>query len=148
MRRLAGFLVVLTAISGCSVSTEIRGLNPFSAAPAEAPAAQPEVPVDPVARIESLEIGQAYRGVIATATGLADLAGFHHPELRLLNEGRPAADGMIELEMVARPPEQASLSVDAAARRLIAAAFLPEELVRAARGVRVIGATNAVARPF
>lgn len=148
MRTIPHFVLILATISGCSTSATFSSLNPFPGSASESPAPAEPVRKDPVPIVESLELGQAHRGVIATATGLADLAGFFSPELRLLNDGRPAADGMIELAFVARPPEAATMAADPAARRLVAALYIPAELMAAAKGVRVVGGSNAVARPF
>ncbi|HEU0222664.1 MAG TPA: hypothetical protein VFR34_10715, partial [Paracoccaceae bacterium] len=73
--------------------------------------------------------------------------GYHAPELRLMNGGQPSADGMIELEFVARPPEpDAPAPTNTGSMRMIAAQFIAADILGAARGVRVHAVGGATER--
>ncbi|MEM9050262.1 MAG: hypothetical protein AAGC92_16280 [Pseudomonadota bacterium] len=147
MRVFHMLLVAILAISGCSAETDSEEVNP--SVDAEAESVDEQRPTfDRIAIVESLEIGQAYRGMLAQVSGLASMQGYFAPELRLIDDGRPDADGYIVLEFVARPPEATALNADLAPRRLVAALFVPAALAANAQGVRVLGAENSVARPF
>jgi hypothetical protein len=149
MRHFIAMIALAIATAGCSFDTgidipDVPGLGSGTPEAAEA-GPQPER----IDTIERIDVGQAARGVIVDAAGYALLPGYYRPELRLIDGGRPAADGMIELEFVAIAPA----TVDTAApgtetRRLIAAQFLPSELIRGARGVRVLAVGNMAEHPF
>ncbi|MEM8741398.1 MAG: hypothetical protein AAGE13_07860 [Pseudomonadota bacterium] len=140
-------LVAALTIAGCSVDPEEADVNPFETIEDES-AERPAIQFDRVAIVESLEIGQAYRGMIAQVSALASMQGYFAPELRLIDDGQPDAEGYIVMEFVARPPDSTALEAALATRRLVAALFVPEELAAAAQGVRVLGVENSVARPF
>lgn len=149
MRRTGLACVFVLPLAACSATVEVGSLNPFRGRDAPAGPAAPVDRHEPVAAVLAVEAGQAHRGLIVTATGAAQLQGYFRPELRLRNGGRPGPDGFIELDFVAIPPETTTLQPgDAATRRLVAAQFLPSDLVAAARGVRVIAAGGALERRF
>ncbi|MEL6236579.1 MAG: hypothetical protein AAFR46_19455 [Pseudomonadota bacterium] len=140
-------LVAALTIAGCSLDTEEAAVNPLETVEDES-AERPAIQFDRVAIVESLEIGQAHLGMIAQVSALASMQGYFAPELRLIDDGRPDAEGYIVMEFVARPPDATALEAALATRRLVAALFVPEALAAAAQGVRVLGAENSVARPF
>lgn len=148
MRRFFGAGLGVLALGGCSMGTSIADLNPLASDdPPEVEA--PVILTERVAQVESLEIGRGHRGHVVSATGLVPLQGYFAPELRLVDEGRPDAEGMIAFEFLARPPEAARLgAAEEATRRLLAAAFLPDELAAGATGVRILANSNSLARPF
>ncbi len=150
-------------LAGCSAGFDVGNLNPFTsaeeeaAAEAEAAAAAAanrpgEPPTERIAAVEAVTAGRGYRGVLVQADGLAPRPGYFRAQLRLLNEGRPAADGRVELEFVARAPETAANPPDPAAqapapsdvaRRVTAAQFVGDDLLAAATGIRVLATGNA-----
>jgi hypothetical protein len=150
MRRFLLRCALLVPVGACSYSVEVGSLNPFGSGEDPAlPVTVPEIERDPVASVEAMEIGRGHRGWLVQATGYTDVVGYYSPLLRLRDGGRPAADGMIELEFVARPPEATSLdSAELVARRIIAAQFIPDDIAKGARGVRVLAGGNHVEKAF
>ncbi len=71
----------------------------------EAPVAIANAVKRPVADITGLELGRMVRGRLLTAHGIAPAGGWFQPELRPLNDGRPAPDGFLEFEFMAAPPD-------------------------------------------
>jgi hypothetical protein len=148
MRRFLLPLVGLL-VGSCGFSANLGDLNPFGGSDPAPSAAAPVIQRDRIANVESIEIGRSYKGYLVQATGYTVVEGYFEPQLRPLNGGKPAADGLIELEFIARPPVVTNLGVsDLAARRVIAAQFLGDLLVQDAKGVRVIAEGNSVQAMF
>ncbi|RMF38626.1 MAG: hypothetical protein D6754_07110 [Alphaproteobacteria bacterium] len=102
-------------------------------------------------RVETVEIGKAYRGIIVQTRGLSRREGYFAARLRLLNDGKPGEDGMIELEFLARPPSAATPppGPDAVATfPLTAAQYLRAEQLDGAKGLRVVARDNALTQAF
>lgn len=101
-----------------------------------------------VARIERLEIGAVYGGVMLTAYGTAPAAGWYAPRLTPRRNGLPGPDGFVEFDLEAAPPElNGGALVDAAARSggVRGDLDLQRNALAGAVGLRVHGADNAMA---
>jgi hypothetical protein len=121
-------------------SAERTGLPPMEVPPVNGGSSDTQT--HPVLRITSVEVIRSSHSPfmdIIRARGLASSTGWEEAELVPLTRGVPA-DGVLQLIMVARPPEAAA---DATGYESVEAIF-PLETNHPFRGVNVHGATNAV----
>ena len=147
----AAALAAGLALAGCSWGDEDPAaevtdaeLPPRNGAPG-APAG-PIYEMRPAASVESLEIGQIYRGRLLTAYGTAPATGWFRAELQPRNGGRLAPDGFLEFDLVAAPPELNGGAPGAPARLPIRAdRAIPASDLAGAQGVRVHAGATAVA---
>ncbi|WP_092862445.1 hypothetical protein [Albimonas pacifica] len=147
---MAAALTAGLALAGCSWGEEEQA--PVEAqTPPQGGAPGPSGPVyekRPVASVESLEIGQIYRGRLLTAHGAAPATGWFHATLEPRNGSRLAPDGFLEFDLVAAPPELNGGEPGVPARLPIRAdRAIPTADLVGAQGVRVYaGATAAALR--
>jgi hypothetical protein len=121
-------------------SAERTGLPPMEVPPVNGTSSDTQT--HPVLRITSVEVIRSSHPPfmdIIRARGLASSTGWEEAELVPLTRGVPA-DGVLQLIMVARPPETAA---DATGYESVEAIF-PLETNHPFKGVNVHGATNAV----
>jgi hypothetical protein len=121
-------------------SSERTGLPPMEVPPVNGGSSDTET--HPVLRITSVEVIRSAHPPfmdIIRARALASSSGWEEAELVPLTRGVPA-DGVLQLIMVARPPESAA---DATGYESVEAIF-PLETNHPFKGVNVHGATNAV----
>ena len=130
----------LAAQAGSSQSAERTGMPPTEVAPVNGGSNDSQTHA--VLRIASVEVIRSahapYMDIIRVR-GLVSSNGWEEAELVPLTRGLPP-DGMLQLIMVARPPETAS---DATGYETVEAIF-PLETNHPFKGVNVHGATNAV----
>jgi hypothetical protein len=142
--------LALCATSACTISSEGIGAGAapertttgLTAEAAQAAAAGKTR----VARVERLEVGRTGRGFVLAAFGETTGAGWSAPQL-LPVTGAPAADGFVEFEFLARPPASPQDAPEGA-RRIRADLLFSPELLSAARGVRVLSASNTAVGAF
>ncbi|MDF2232650.1 hypothetical protein P2H44_08805 [Albimonas sp. CAU 1670] len=143
------FAAAALALSGC-------GLWEDEAAVADAPSAPPQSGAPgvegprlnylPAAGVESLEIGQIYRGRLLTAHGYAPATGWFRATLQPRNGGRPGPDGFLEYDLVGAPPELNGGEPGAPARQPLRADLaIPSSALAGVQGVRVHAGGQAVA---
>jgi hypothetical protein len=139
---------LLLLVSGAVIAQQPSGSSPAGGAgapPQEVPAVNGvsnDTQAHSVLRISSVEIIRSahppYLDIIR-ARGFASTQGWEEAELVPLTRGVPA-DGMLQLILVARPPE---VAVDATGYEPIEAIF-PLETNHPFKGVNVHAATNAI----
>ncbi|MGF1551936.1 MAG: hypothetical protein ACFBWO_05450 [Paracoccaceae bacterium] len=141
MRRSVLVLALIVPLAGCS----LFGDGEEEAAPVETAGDTARARTEPVASIARREIGRTRDGFVLTAFGEAPGAGYGAPVLAPRREGRPGADGFVEYDFLARPPDpgfalgRGSQTV----RRLRADRLIDAEALRGTRGLRVFSAGNA-----
>ncbi|MEL6775570.1 MAG: hypothetical protein AAFP23_12450 [Pseudomonadota bacterium] len=97
-----------------------------------------------VQRVGKVEIGQLSDGLVVSAFGVAPGAGYANPTLEPRRQGRPGADGFIEFDFIAQPPDP-SLQMpvgEPRARILRADRLLPSGAFVGSAGVRVFASGN------
>lgn len=103
-----------------------------------------------VSEVLGVELGRTRDGVLLTARGTAPGLGYALPELRARRGGAAAADGYIEFDFVASPPDPALVLPEgtAKARQILANRALFDAQLRGVRGLRIIARTGATSVTF
>jgi hypothetical protein len=105
-------LAAALLLTGCSTIKKYTPDVRFAVLePSQKKAEEPEIDEaalikDPVLRANRMEIGALYDGYMLAVFGEAPTTGWFAPELRPRNNGAASADGMLELDFVAAPPEK------------------------------------------
>ncbi len=142
---IAGLMLVTSATALAQQPASADGTARAGTSPADASttnASSSDSPTSAVLRIASVEIIRSTHAPyidIIRARGFASSAGWEEAELIPLTRG-VAADGVLQLIMVGRPPEAAA---DATGYEPVEAVF-PLGTDHPYKGVNVHGATNAV----
>ncbi|QDL92607.1 hypothetical protein FDP22_12910 [Paroceanicella profunda] len=145
IRSAFALIPIALMLAGCSYSVA----NPLSEPDGPQTSAEVAAAKVRLATVDTLDVGRGFRGVLVQVTATAPLQGFYAPELRLLDGGRPTADGAVVLEAVALPPDASPVGAGpASARSMIAAQFVGDDILAGARKIRVVGTDSGLERPI
>jgi hypothetical protein len=146
MRRIVAFaaLAAASVLGGCS------RFDPDDEEPAAGEPAAVEARYEPVVEARDIEIGRTRNGLVITVIGLAPGAGYAAPELRPRRDGRPAPDGYLDFDFVARAPNPAlNLGTGSERVRTVRAdRHLSLEELRGAIGLRIHAAEGGMLMTF
>ncbi|PIE08787.1 MAG: hypothetical protein CSA74_00645 [Rhodobacterales bacterium] len=155
MARIARILVAFSlalALAACDSGPDLNPKNWFGASASEKPtlvALEPAGgwPADTdrrlmVSDVTALRIERTTAGAIVHATGLPPALGYWDAELVAVNDGLPE-NGVVSYLFKVATPRQPTAESTPYARRIEAAAFIPNVRLAGIRAIRVVGARNS-----
>lgn len=151
MRSSAALAVTAVAIaliaSGCSLFGPSSKQKEQAA---KAEQAKVEASYEPVVAVTQVEMGRTRNGLVITAYGLAPGVGYSMPELRPRRDGKPAPDGYIDYDFVARAPLKPLAVQDASKSARTVRADRPVDFkdLRGTKGIRIHAAKGGMILKF